>query len=132
MESENLEGVKVGDELILFLVSAGYGRAGKEWERGRPVVVTKVGRKLLYATYPESVGTPGDRPTAYRIENGVINDNYGHTQVCTPAHVAEREARRAARERLREFGLDFYAHAREELSTARLTAVVEFLEETAD
>lgn len=66
---------------------------------GRPMVVTKVGRKLVTV---EEYG----RPFQYRIETGQANDQYGHEWLVTEA---ERDAGLRANEArafLRSLGLD--------------------------
>lgn len=69
-------------------------RNGKHTERG---LVTKVGRTLVHVSQR-------GRVTAFRIDTGTINDNYGHSSVRTQEEMDAAEAESALRERLRATG----------------------------
>lgn len=117
MQAENLTGVRVGDELLLI---DSYGRPPKP----TPVRVHKVGRTLVHV-----LRNP-DRPElgtdAYRIEDGVAHDGYGHSQVVTRAHW-EQECRRSALEAaLRERGVETWRKGPKPVPVLeRLLAVLE-------
>ena len=110
----NLEGVKVGD----ILVRTGGGVSGEE------VPVVKVGRKLL--TVQESPGRYGEG--VYRIENGVKNDNYGHSYLETREAYRARQERNEVLNRVRATGLNF-GYVSRELSTAKLRALLAVMED---
>lgn len=88
--------------------------------RSREAEVVKVGRKLVY------IGEYG-RHVAYRMDTGVINDNYGHTRIQTPEQFQEQQDRTAALHRLRDLGL-VQAYGTVDYSTATLNAVCDLLE----
>jgi hypothetical protein len=73
-----LEGVKVGDELLL--VTRLGGQREKE-QTPKAVTVVKVGRALLHI--PRITREPEGRTDTYRIEDGYRNDDYRHTQLMT-------------------------------------------------
>lgn len=83
--------------------------------------VVKVGRKLVYI---EEYG----RAVAYRIETGVINDDYGHTWIQTPEQFQEQQDRAAVLERLRDLGLSSHRFNGLPYSTATLNSVCDLLE----
>lgn len=90
--------------------------------RSREAEVVKVGRKLVY------IGERG-RHVAYRMDTGVINDNYGHTRIQTPEQFQEQQNRTAALHRLRDLGLVPQAYGTVDYySTATLDAVCDLLE----
>jgi hypothetical protein len=83
--------------------------------------VVKVGRKLVYI---EEYG----RQIAYRIETGVINDDYGHTWIQTPDQFQEAQDRKVVLDRLRDLGLTAHRFRELSYSTATLKAVCDLLE----
>jgi hypothetical protein len=97
----SLEGVKVGDKLLL-LTKMG-GRRERE-QTPEEVTVVKVGRTLLHI--PVSERSPEGKTLAYRIENGVRNDNYGHTQVMTREDYEAEKSRESLEESLRRHGIE--------------------------
>ena len=93
--------IKVGDPLTRYC-------------RGRTdlVTVTKVGRKLFTVVTGER-----GREMVFRLETGIVNDDYGHYWVLTLAQAAEKERRHAAIDALRTFGLTFNSSARDRSAT---------------
>ncbi|QGJ95021.1 hypothetical protein SEA_REDWATTLEHOG_160 [Gordonia phage RedWattleHog] len=98
--------------------------------RGRPLteaVVSKVGRKLVYATmYGRDVG--------FRLETRAANDNYGHQSIWTPEEVAERERRAYLDRRLATYGLrsEFGGTKFRELPTEVVEELLEVLDRHAE
>lgn len=103
----------VGQKVIV----SGVNMRGRSYE----AEVVKVGRKLVYI---EEYG----RSTAYWIDTGVINDDYGHTWIQTPEQFQEQQDRTAALHRLRDLGLVPQAFGTVDYSTATLNAVCDLLE----
>jgi hypothetical protein len=117
--ADALEGVKVGDELVLTLET---GR--KQTQSPKRVKVHKVGRKLVY------ILRYADRPDmgtdAYRIESDVINDNYGHTRLWFPRDWEAEQRRGDLTEALRRHGVEVWRGGRKSIRTLeRLLAVME-------
>lgn len=100
---ESLEGVKVGDTLLL-LTRLG-GRREKE-QTPKEVTVVKVGTKLLHI--PVSERSPKGKTLIYRIENGIANDNFGHTQVMTREAYETEKRRGPLEEALRRRGVEVW------------------------
>jgi hypothetical protein len=98
-----LEGVKVGDKLLL-LTKMG-GRRERE-QTPEEVTVVKVGTKLVHI--PVSERSPEGKTLAYRIESGVRNDNYGHTQVMTREDYEAEKQRGSLEESLRLHGIEVW------------------------
>lgn len=114
----DLTGVKAGDELLLV------ERHNQE-ARIKPVTVHRVGRTLIHILrYP-------DRPETdtYRIDSGARNDNYGHSHLETREHYEERKVRTGLVERLRDLGVSFGFSTVKPLSTAKLRALLEIMED---
>jgi hypothetical protein len=99
----SLEGVQVGDTLLL-LTRMG-GRREKE-QVPQEVTVVKVGTALLHIPLSES--QPGGKTLAYRIENGMRNDSYGHTQVMTREAYEAEKSRESLEEALRRHGVEVW------------------------
>lgn len=105
----DLSGVAVGDELLLF---GHYDGSGE----GRPVVVVKVGRKLLHVDWPDA---KYPSPDTYRIDSGRRNDNYGHTYVRTYAQAAAWAERSRLSAALHDAGINFRLGRTPSLATMR-------------
>jgi hypothetical protein len=91
--------VKVGDEVVVFDANGP--------RRGRLGVVASVGRKYF------TIGRE-----QFRLDDGRINDGYGHRWVKTLSEAAEIARREAATKALRESGIDLrlgYRHTVEQL-----------------
>lgn len=99
-----LEGVKVGDTLLLLLTKMG-GKREKE-QVPQEVTVVKVGRTLLHI--PVSEQSPEGKTLTYRIENGVRADNYGHTQLMTREAYEAEKSREPLEEALRRHGVEVW------------------------
>lgn len=84
--------------------------------------VAKVGRTLLHVTYGF-----GRHPVAFRLDTGVINDDYGRCRVRTPEQAAEAKRRRDVQVRLREAGLTVRHEHR--LATDTLVALAAVLDQ---
>jgi hypothetical protein len=97
----SLEGVKAGDELLLFVRMG--GRREKEQEP-KVVTVAKVGRTLVHVLKYE--GRPEHGTDAYRIEHGYRNDDYGHTQLMTREGWEDQKRRYQVIDELRRHGVD--------------------------
>lgn len=82
-------------------------------------VVSRVGRKLVYVEQYR-------REVAYRISDGVANDDYGHEHLETPGQYESRALRKDLLTRLQVHGFDVKTHAK--VDTALLGAVVEHLD----
>lgn len=97
----SLKGVKVGDELLL-----GRRTSLKAPTKATPVTVHKVGRTLVHLLrYPDSSNMSTD---AYRIDTGVINDNYGHSELWKPEDWAAEQKRDELESALRRHGVEVY------------------------
>jgi hypothetical protein len=83
----------VGQPVLITDVNA-RGRGPYE------TTVTKVGRKLVYANMY-------GRDYAFRIEGGVINDNYGHQHIWTLEEWGAKERHSKVLADLREVGVKF-------------------------
>ncbi|MER5754373.1 hypothetical protein [Streptomyces sp. NPDC002088] len=117
-----LDGVKVGDTLLLFVRMG--GQREKEQEP-KVVTVVKVGRDLVHI--PKYESDPEGKTETYRIESGYRNDNYRHTQLMTREAWADDKKREELFVRLLAYGLT--GHLRGSLSTEALEAVVNVLDE---
>lgn len=97
----SMEGVAVGTEVMFF--SQYRQKSG-----GEPYIVTKVGRKLLYAAlksqYERGPGMYRDFP--FRIESGVANDGYGHSELRTYEQVEAGNLRERLLKEMKELGLE--------------------------
>jgi hypothetical protein len=116
-----LEGVKVGDTLLL-LTKMG-GRREKE-QVPQEVTVVKVGRTLLHIPAYES--QPDGKTLAYRIENGIRNDDYGHTQVMTREAYEAEKGRDSLEEALRLHGVEVWRKGPKPIAV--LEALLEIME----
>lgn len=120
----SLEGVKVGDTLLL-LTKMG-GRREKE-QTPEEVTVVKVGRTLLHI--PVSEDNPEGKTLAYRIENGVRNDDYGHTVVTTREAYEAEQTRESLEESLRQHGIEVWRKGPKPIAV--LEALLEIMEKYA-
>jgi hypothetical protein len=91
--------------------------------------VAKVGRTLIHVNYP---GGHYNRPTAFRLDDGRANDDYGHQHVWTVEEMAERTRRSELTERLREYGIQFDHRSRTEHSIETLAALAAVLDAAAE
>ena len=118
----DMTGVKPGDELLLITKLGGSREREQE---GQPVIVHKVARKLLHVHFadrdPKISGT-----TAYRIENGVINDNYGHSVLYTRQQWADEKRRDEITKALREHGVEVWRGEPKPINV--LEAILDILE----
>jgi hypothetical protein len=121
----SLEGVKVGDTLLLF---TRMGGAREKEQVPQEVTVVKVGRTLLHIPGVES--QPDGKTFAYRIEDGYRNDNYRHTQLMTREAWEDENRRASLWDRLREHGLTGNMRGKP-LTTEALADVVAVLDEHA-
>lgn len=117
----SLEGVKAGDELLLFVRMGGHRE--KE-QQPRVVTVAKVGRTLLHIPVNENI--PGGKTHAYTIEDGYRNDNYRHTQLMTRDGWEEQKRRYEVIDGLRRRGVDVGVGG--EKPTAVLEALLDVME----
>lgn len=85
----NLKGVKPGDEVLLVDRSSIQKKAKDQTPRAR--TVHKVGTKLVHILKYE--GRPDMGTDTYRIESGISNDGYGHSELWKPEDW-EQELRR--------------------------------------
>jgi hypothetical protein len=120
----SLEGVKVGDTLLL-LTKMG-GRREKE-QTPEEVTVVKVGTKLVHI--PVSERSPEGKTLAYRIENGVRNDDYGHTQLITREAYEAEKSRDSLEEALRLHGIEVWRKGPKPIAV--LEALLEIMEKYA-
>jgi hypothetical protein len=118
----SLEGVKAGDELLLL---ARYGGRREKEQQPNVVTVHKVGRTLVHVLRVESKPELGTE--AYRIEDGLKNDNYGHTRLTTRAAYEESKKRAALFASLKEHGVTMAGRAPK--STATLEALLQVLDD---
>lgn len=105
----DLTGVAAGDELLLY---SGTGST-------RPVIVTKVGRKLV--TVEAAWG-----PQQFRIATGASNSEHGHSWLKTAAQVADDDERQRVDKALRALGITISARR---FSTEALAAILRVAEE---
>jgi hypothetical protein len=117
----SLEGVKVGDTLLLFTRTG--GRREKE-QTPQEVTVVKVGTKLVHI--PRHEKNPEYGTHTYRVENGYRNDDARYTQLMTREAYEDSKKREDLWERLGKHGLT--GNMRGKLSTEALEAVVEVLD----
>jgi hypothetical protein len=115
----NLEGVKAGDELLLF-----ENILNRE---PRVVTVAKVGRTLLYI--PLSERFPDGRTLAFRIDTGYRNDNYQYTWLRTRADYEESEELSRLTSRLTQLGLSVDRYKTANPTAARLRALIRVMED---
>lgn len=116
----NLKGVKPGDELLLT-----GNDIQRKWMNKEPrrVTVHKVGRTLVHALrYPGRTDGPTD---AYRIESGVINDNYGDTQLWKPEDFEREKMRDELEAALKRHGVEVWRKTQPIDVLEKLLAVLE-------
>lgn len=68
--------IEVGDEVRIFDVNSASRRQARrngEFDEGAPATVEKVGRKLVTLREGNSSWT-----RQFRLDTGLVNDNYGH------------------------------------------------------
>ncbi len=99
----SLEGVKVGDKLLLL---TRMGGAREREQVPQEVTVVKVGRTLLHT--PLSEDSPEGKTLSYRIENGIRADNYGYTKVMTKEAYEAEKRRDGLTEALRLHGIEVW------------------------
>lgn len=119
----NMEGVAVGTEVLHF---ATYNRRTPD---GDPYIVTRVARKLLYAV-PKSQYLRGEgvyREIAFRIENGVINDNYGHSHLETYEQREATQLRTRLLKEMEELGLELASYAPSKTDRITTDALVQII-----
>lgn len=119
-----MEKLEEGQEVVVFT----HASIRKSNNRPRPGIILKVGRKLVTIEY----GEPGSdwKPTAqFRIETGMINDDYGRLYFLTLDQAEEQQRREAALAILREhkvqLGMHGTAHGFTTAQIEQLAAVVE-------
>jgi hypothetical protein len=117
----NLDGVKAGDELLL--VTKYGGRREKEQEP-RTVKVHKVGRTLVHILRWEEIPSRGT--DAYRIESGVFNDNYGHSELWKPEDWAAEQSREGLEAALRLHGIEAWRGGKKPIAV--LEALLDVME----
>jgi hypothetical protein len=93
--TNDLYQLKVGDRVQVFSVNGPRRGQPKGGEDG---TVTKVGRKLVTVEY-------GYGSKVFRMEDGSINDDYGHVHIKTVEQAAEDLRRGDALDQLREAGV---------------------------
>lgn len=118
----SLEGVKAGDTLLLFLNTG--GQREKE-QTPRVVTVSKVGRTLVHIPC-----TQGKTDT-YRIDDGLRNDGYGHTELKTREGWEDEQKRVVLMERLYKHGFSYNMRATQK-PTNVLEAVLKVLDDAEE
>jgi hypothetical protein len=116
----SLEGVKVGDKLLLL---TRYGGLREKEPVPQEVTAVKVGRTLLYI--PVNEGDPSGKTLAYRIEDGRWNGNYGHTYLWKREDWEVEKRRTFVQDRLRHHGVQM----RDVKPTEVLEALVKVLDD---
>jgi hypothetical protein len=96
----SLEGVKPGDELVITSVH----RKMSPSDEPRTVKVHKVGRTLVHILRSED--KPERGTDTYRIENGIANDNYGHSELWKRQDWEAEKRRDALEEALGSHGVE--------------------------
>jgi hypothetical protein len=119
----NLEGVKVGDELVITSAH----RKTQPGEEPRTVTVHKVGRTLVHVL--RYAGHSDKGTDTYRIENGIANDNYGHSELWKPEDWKAEQRREELDEALRKHGVE--AWRRGPKPVAVLEALLDVMERYA-
>lgn len=120
MADPTLADLKPGDRVQVFDINGSrMGQPKCGWDG----TVVKVGRKLIYVTYPRArCRTDGD---AFRLDTGRRNDNVAHQRIQTVEQAAKNQRRSVAVNHLRENGLDL--NRRRDLATDTLEALVAVL-----
>jgi len=114
----SLKGLKTGDEV--YLVTRYGGRREKD-QTPLTVTIHKVGRTLVHVLrYPERLDLGTE---TYRIEDGVRNDNYGHSYLITREEYEARKIQSELLEELRKLGVRF-DHGRTPESPSVLRAMI--------
>lgn len=101
--------IKVGDEVVEFDVNRRDGS-------GRPTVVEKVGRTLVYLK--------GHR-VPYELDTGRIHDGFRHSYFLTRAQAEEKARREGALKTLRDRGITF--NRVEDYTTEQIEALVKLV-----
>lgn len=116
----SLEGVKAGDELYL----TNNDMQGKYLKKEpRKVKVHKVGRTLVHVL---RYGSEPDGPTdTYRIDSGVINDNYGHSRLWKPEDFELEKERAGLEGALKRHGVEVWRKTQPVPVLKKLLAVLE-------
>jgi hypothetical protein len=117
----NLKGVQPGDELLLVDRSSIQRKARDQQPRTR--IVYKVGTKLVHVLRFEDVPERGT--DAYRIENGIINDGYGHSELWKPEDWALEQTRHELEAALRRHGVEVWRKQQPVPVLEKILAVLE-------
>ncbi|MFB6881419.1 hypothetical protein ACFCY8_11340 [Streptomyces noursei] len=112
MTTESLQGVKVGDELVLV--------AGNRFRGDEPVIVSRVGTKYVYVTlHGRECREQFDRKTGVEVDQRGVR-----ARLLTPAQYEEMAQRRKLFARLLGAGIEVRHGKRAELSTDQLRALL--------
>jgi hypothetical protein len=93
VSARSLYDLKVGDRVQVF------ESFRRQPQGGLDATVVKVGRKLITVKY-------GHCESVFRLENGRINNDYGHSWIRTVEQAAEDLRRKELVQRLRDGGVD--------------------------
>lgn len=121
----SMEGVTVGTEVLYF--------DGRRNGNGSPYIVTKVGRKLIYAIPKSQYDGPHYyQAYAFRISTGIANDSYGNGCLTTyEQHEAAQLRARVVKE-MGELGLELARYrptVTDSITTKALIKIVRILKE---
>jgi GH24 family phage-related lysozyme (muramidase) len=117
----SLKGVQPGDELLLVDRSDLQRKARDQKPRTR--IVHKVGTKLVHVLKQE--GKPEFGTHAYRIENGIINDGYGHSELWKPEDWKLEQTRDEVEAALRAHGVEVWRKKQPVPVLEKILAVLE-------
>ncbi|MFE0472712.1 hypothetical protein ACFW2V_13955 [Streptomyces sp. NPDC058947] len=117
----NLKGVKPGDELLLVNRTSVQRKARDQQPKTRSV--HKVGSKLVHVL--RNVDNPDGPTDAYRIENGVINDGYGHSELWKPEDWETEKRRDEVEAALRDHGVEVWRKKQPVPVLEKILAVLE-------
>lgn len=121
----SLKGVKPGDELLLVDRSSIQRKARDR--KSRTCTVHKVGRTLVHVLrYADKPDGPTD---AYRIESGVINDNFGHSELWKPEDWELEKTRDELESALKRHGVEVWRKKQPVAVLEKLLAVLEEADE---
>jgi GH24 family phage-related lysozyme (muramidase) len=117
----SLKGVQPGDELLLVDRSSIQRKARDQKPRTR--TVHKVGTKLVHVLKHE--GEPEFGTNAYRIDSGIINDGYGHSELLKPEDWEVEKRRDDVEAALRVHGVEVWRKKQPVPVLEKILAVLE-------
>jgi hypothetical protein len=113
MPATGLEGIKVGDPLILV--------TGNRYRGDEPVTVTRIGRVYLYVTRPGGC----ELDMRFDRKTGVEGGNVGvRARLATQEQYDESKQRAALYEQLRVAGIEVKHEVRSDITTDQLRALL--------